>query len=263
MTGGLALPGVPRSATPVALAREAADDGIATGRPDRTDDAGHGEGGSGPRDEDSRRQDEGRDDRQDHDSGLLLTTRQSVQVGVGTALAIIGGEFLSPQRWYWAAIAALASGKRTAILDLDYHHGNGTQDIVTGREGVRFASLHADPATDYPFFWGHADEVGDGEGRGATLNLPLPHGTGLDAFRRAQATALDAIAWFAPDALVVSFGADTWVGDPISHFALETPDYALLARDIAACGWPTAIVMEGGYAVDALGHNVAGFLSGF
>ncbi len=166
-----------------------------------------------------------------------------------------------------AAVAAQAlrdAGRaRVAILDIDYHHGNGTQDIFWARGDVFYASVHADPATDYPFFWGHADEVGDGEGRGATLNLPLPHGTGLDAFRRAQATALDAIARFAPDALVVSFGADTWVGDPISRFALETPDYDVLARDIAGCGWPAVIVMEGGYAVDALGHNVASFLSGF
>ena len=166
-----------------------------------------------------------------------------------------------------AAVAAQALSDaghgRVAVLDIDYHHGNGTQDIFWARGDVFYASVHADPATDYPFFWGHADEVGDGEGRGATLNLPLPHGTRLDAFRRAQATALEAISRFAPDALVVSFGADTWVGDPISHFALETPDYAVLARDIAACGWPTAIVMEGGYAVEALGHNVASFLSGF
>lgn len=166
-----------------------------------------------------------------------------------------------------AAVAAQsmrdAGLRRVAVLDIDYHHGNGTQDIFRARGDVFYASVHADPATDYPFFWGHADEVGEGEGRGATLNLPLPHGTGLDAFRRAQGTALEAIGRFAPDALVVSFGADTWRGDPISCFALETPDYAVLARDIAACGWPTAIVMEGGYAVDALGHNVASFLSGF
>jgi acetoin utilization deacetylase AcuC-like enzyme len=163
-----------------------------------------------------------------------------------------------------AAQALIDAGcGRVAVLDIDYHHGNGTQDIFWTRGDVFYASVHADPATDYPFFWGHADEVGEGEGRGRTLNLPLPHGTAMDAFRRAQATALDAIARFAPDALVVSFGADTWIGDPISQFALETPDYALLARDIAGCGWPTAIVMEGGYAADALGHNVASFLSGF
>ncbi|MBB3586673.1 histone deacetylase family protein [Sphingomonas sp. BK481] len=166
-----------------------------------------------------------------------------------------------------AAIAAQAARDagvaRVAILDIDYHHGNGTQDIFYDRGDVFYASVHADPRTDYPFFWGHADETGDGDGRGATLNLPLPHGTTIDAFRAAQTTALDAIAAFDPGLLVVSFGADTWEGDPISHFALTTPDYAVLARDIAARGWPTAIVMEGGYAVDALGHNVDSFLRGF
>jgi acetoin utilization deacetylase AcuC-like enzyme len=166
-----------------------------------------------------------------------------------------------------AAIAAQAARDagvpRVAILDIDYHHGNGTQDIFWARGDVFYASVHADPATDYPFYWGHADERGTGAGEGTTLNLPLPHGTTLDAFRRAQGRALDAIAAFGPGLLVVSFGADTWRGDPISRFALETADYALLARDIAGCGWPTVIVMEGGYAVDALGANVASFLSGF
>ncbi|KQM62720.1 acetylpolyamine aminohydrolase [Sphingomonas sp. Leaf17] len=166
-----------------------------------------------------------------------------------------------------AAIAAQVARDggvdRVAILDIDYHHGNGTQDIFYDRADVFYASVHADPASDYPFFWGHADERGAGEGEGTTLNLPLPHGTTLPAFRAAQTTALDAITAFDPGLLVVSFGADTWVGDPISRFALETPDYAVLAADIAARGWPTVIVMEGGYAVDALGHNVAAFLSGF
>lgn len=166
-----------------------------------------------------------------------------------------------------AAIAAQAARDagipRVAILDIDYHHGNGTQDIFWARGDVFYASVHADPASDFPFFWGYADERGEGEGEGATLNLPLPHGTGLEAFRRAQATALDAIARFTPELLVVSFGADTWEGDPISRFALTTADYPVLAADIAACGWPTVIVMEGGYAVEALGTNVAAFLSGF
>ncbi|MDB5696291.1 MAG: histone deacetylase family protein [Sphingomonas bacterium] len=166
-----------------------------------------------------------------------------------------------------AAIAAQAARdagvERVAVLDIDYHHGNGTQDIFWARADVFYASIHADPATDYPFYWGHADETGEGAGEGTTLNLPLPHGTTLGTFRQAQAAALGAITRFGPGLLVVSFGADTWEGDPISHFALRTPDYALLARDIAGCGWPTVIVMEGGYAVDALGANVAGFLSGF
>lgn len=166
-----------------------------------------------------------------------------------------------------AAIAAQAARdagvERVAVLDIDYHHGNGTQDIFWERGDVFYASVHADPATDYPFYWGHADERGAGAGADMTLNLPLPRGTALDPFRRAQGQALDAIARFAPGLLVVSFGADTWAGDPISGFALETRDYAVLARDIAGCRWPTVVVMEGGYAVAALGDNVAAFLSGF
>ena len=166
-----------------------------------------------------------------------------------------------------AAIAAQAArdagAAKVAILDIDYHHGNGTQDIFRARGDVFYASIHADPATDYPFYWGHADEMGEGDGEGATLNLPLPQGTRLDAFRSAQARALDAIARFGPELLIVSFGADTWEGDPISHFRLATADYAVLARDIAAAGWPTVVLMEGGYAIPALGANVASFLGGF
>jgi acetoin utilization deacetylase AcuC-like enzyme len=128
---------------------------------------------------------------------------------------------------------------------------------------VLFASIHADPATDYPFYWGHADERGEGKGEGATLNLPLPRGTGMAAFERALETALEQVAAFAPDLLVCSYGADTYAGDPISHFAIGTDDYAALARRIAALCLPTLIVMEGGYAVDDLGRNVASFLSGF
>jgi acetoin utilization deacetylase AcuC-like enzyme len=162
-----------------------------------------------------------------------------------------------------AAEAAIATGRRIAILDIDYHHGNGTQDLFRARANPLFVSLHADPATDYPFYWGHADEVGEGDGQGATLNLPLPQGTKLSAYREALGQALDRIAAFAPDLLVISFGADTFAGDPISHFALQTGDFTVLASDIAALGLPSLIVMEGGYAVSALGANVAAFLDGF
>jgi acetoin utilization deacetylase AcuC-like enzyme len=163
-----------------------------------------------------------------------------------------------------AAEAAIAAGKRkVAILDIDYHHGNGTQDIFYARDDVFFASIHADPATDYPFYWGHADETGEGEGEGANLNLPLPRGTSLAAFQQALDTALDTIAAFAPDLLICSYGADTYAGDPISYFAIETEDYPAIARRIASLGLPTLIVMEGGYAVDALGRNVRAFLEGF
>lgn len=163
-----------------------------------------------------------------------------------------------------AAEAARAAGKeRIAILDIDYHHGNGTQDIFLDRGDVFFASLHADPRTDYPFFWGHADETGAGEGEGANLNLPLPRGTAIRDYEAALDRALAAIAGFGASLLVCSFGADTFSGDPISFFALDTADYAPIARRIASLDLPTLVVMEGGYAVDALGANVAAFLSGF
>lgn len=162
-----------------------------------------------------------------------------------------------------AAEAAAATGKRAAILDVDYHHGNGTQDIFYARGDVLFASIHADPKTDYPYFWGHADETGEGAGEGATLNLPLPRGTDLGAYLPALDQALERIAGFGADLLIVSYGADTFAGDPISHFALETADYRTIGGRIAALGKPALIVMEGGYAVDALGANVAEFLAPF
>ena len=157
------------------------------------------------------------------------------------------------------AAAAVAAGKRrVAILDVDYHHGNGTQDIVAGREDISFASIHADPATDYPYYWGYADES-----RGNILNLPLPRGTEWSGYAPALARTIDWIEKQAPEVLIVSYGADTHEADPISHFRLKTSDYARMARRVASLGLPTVILMEGGYAVEALGANVAEFLSGF
>ena len=204
----------------------------------------------------------------------------SVQTALAGLAAVLGGErsafaFTRPPghhagRDYFggysylnhAAVCAEAAlpqgGKRVAILDVDYHHGNGTQDIFGGRDDVFFASIHADPSTDYPFFWGHADESS-----GNILNLPLPRGTDWSGYAPALAQALDWIEKAAPDLLIVSYGADTHEADPISHFKLKTSDYAPMARRIASLGLPTLIVMEGGYAVEALGANVAAFLSGF
>ena len=171
---------------------------------------------------------------------------------------------LLPQQCRDRREAAVAAGRRVAILDVDYHHGNGTQDIFYARGDVLFVSIHADPRTDYPFFWGHADETGEGAGEGATLNLPLPRGTGLGRLSagarpgaRADRRPRRPTCWSA------RFGADTFDGDPISHFRLETADYPELGGRIAALGLPTLVVMEGGYAVDALGANVAEFLSLF
>lgn len=161
------------------------------------------------------------------------------------------------------AEAALAGGlRRVAILDVDYHHGNGTQDIFYSRADVAFASIHADPATDYPFFWGHPDETGEGAGAGATLNLPLPRGTDWSGYQPALIRALDWIGLHEPELLIVSFGADTHEADPISHFKLATGDYPKMARRIASLRLPRLILMEGGYAVDALGANVSEFLGG-
>jgi acetoin utilization deacetylase AcuC-like enzyme len=150
-----------------------------------------------------------------------------------------------------------------AVLDVDYHHGNGTQDIFLREPGVFFASIHADPATDYPFYWGYPDEHGEGEGLGATVNMPLPRGTGWADYATALDTALAAVTRWGAAMLVVSFGADTFARDPISHFQLERDDFARLGAAICERGLPTLVVMEGGYAVAELGANVAAFLSGF
>jgi acetoin utilization deacetylase AcuC-like enzyme len=165
-----------------------------------------------------------------------------------------------------AAIAARhahRSGRRVAILDIDYHHGNGTQDIFYEDPHVLFASIHADPATDYPFFWGHGDERGEGAGKGTTLNLPLPRGTGAAEYEKALDVALDAIDGHQADLIVLSFGADTFEEDPISFFKLRRDDYVAIGERIASTGLPVLVVMEGGYAVDALGRNVTALLSGF
>lgn len=161
-----------------------------------------------------------------------------------------------------AAEQARRSGRRVAILDIDYHHGNGTQDIFYGDAEVMFVSIHADPRTDYPFFWGHADERGEGGGLGTTLNLPLRRGTEFPAYDAALGTALDAVRSHETDLLVLSFGADTFEEDPISHFRLRRDDYRVIGSRIAALGLPVLVVMEGGYAVDALGQNVEALLSG-
>lgn len=162
-----------------------------------------------------------------------------------------------------AAAQARGFGYRVAILDIDYHHGNGTQDIFYEDGEILYVSLHADPATDYPFFWGHADERGEGAGEGKTLNLPLPRGTQAADFLIALDQGLKAIRDHGTELIILSFGADTFENDPISHFRLRRSDYPVIAGRIAALGLPALVVMEGGYAVAELGDNVESFLSGF
>ena len=166
-----------------------------------------------------------------------------------------------------AAIAAQhlrdAGLGRVAVLDVDYHHGNGTQAIFYDRPDVFFASIHGDPRTEYPFYLGHADETGAGEGRGFNLNLPLPRGSNFQAWSAALEQALAAIGRFGAEALVVSLGMDTFIGDPISGFRLESDDYLRLGERLARVGLPTVLVFEGGYAVDAVGVNAVNVLEAF
>ncbi|MDM0042504.1 histone deacetylase family protein [Variovorax sp. J22G21] len=166
-----------------------------------------------------------------------------------------------------AAIAAQtlrdAGMARVAVLDIDYHHGNGTQAIFWERADVHFTSLHGDPHTEYPYYLGYADEQGAGAGLGCNRNLPLPRGTGFAAWREALATALQGIAAFRPDALVVSLGLDTFADDPIAGFTLQSADYLAVGEDLARTGLPTVFVFEGGYAVAEVGVNAVNVLEGF
>lgn len=166
-----------------------------------------------------------------------------------------------------AALAAQAlrdgGAARVAVLDVDYHHGNGTQSIFYERADVLTVSVHGDPRTEYPFFLGHADERGAGAGLGFNLNLPLPRGTDFARWRAALQTGLAAIGSFGAAALVVSLGVDTFEGDPISGFRLRRDDYLRVGRDIAAARLPTVFVFEGGYAVAEVGVNTVNVLEGF
>ncbi|MEM6826807.1 MAG: histone deacetylase family protein [Pseudomonadota bacterium] len=165
-----------------------------------------------------------------------------------------------------AAIAAraaqLAGRGPIAILDVDYHHGNGTQDIFYEDSDVLFASIHADPKSDYPYFWGHADETGGGKGEGATFNQPLPRGTTWATYQPALMKALERVSAFGPRTLIVSYGADTFESDPISEFKLTTNDMQRIGAAIATLNLPTLTVMEGGYRIEALGSNVEAYIAG-
>jgi acetoin utilization deacetylase AcuC-like enzyme len=153
--------------------------------------------------------------------------------------------------------------ERVAILDLDFHHGNGTQQIFWERSEVLYVSLHGDPRAAYPYYSGSAAETGAGRGAGATRNLPLPSGTGGDRYLDALADALAAVGDFASDApLVVSIGFDTFTADPICDFALETDDYRRIGAEIARLGRAVVAIQEGGYAVEAIGVNAVSFING-
>ena len=164
-----------------------------------------------------------------------------------------------------AAIAAQSlvsrGASRVAILDLDFHHGNGTQQIFWDRPDVLYVSLHGDPRGIYPYYSGYATERGAEAGEGTTLNFPLAPGTDGDAYLATLHEALAAIRAFNPDApLVLSLGFDTYHADPISNLALRTDDYSRIGSAIAKLGVPVIALQEGGYAVEALGKNAVSFL---
>ena len=219
-------------------------------------------------------------------AGTYLAARAAVDVALTAADIVLDGESLAyglcrppghhaAQAMYGgycffnnAAIVAEhlagAGATRVAILDVDYHHGNGTQQIFWERSDVLYVSLHADPARAFPYFSGHAEETGGGPGRGFNRNFPLPAGTRVDAYAAALDEACATITELDPDApLVVSLGFDTYERDPIGDLALTTDDYARIGAMIAGLNRPTVLLQEGGYAIDAIGANAVSFLSRF
>lgn len=153
--------------------------------------------------------------------------------------------------------------QKVAILDVDFHHGNGTQDIFYQRDDVLFCSIHGDPMEAFPYFLGFSDETGQDQGQGFNLNLPLPRGTPYSVWKNALTTALAKISDFKADALVISLGVDTFENDPISFFKLKSDDFLDMGMNIAKAGLPTLFIMEGGYAVEEIGINTVNVLKGF
>ncbi len=163
------------------------------------------------------------------------------------------------------AIAAnwlVQQGQRVAILDIDYHHGNGTQSIFYNRSDVLVCSIHADPFNEYPYYWGYADEFGTNGGENYNFNYPLPLGTNAETYLKELEKALDRIRRFVPNTLLVSFGADTIEGDPVGGFKLDTHSMYQIGEKINQLDIPTVIIQEGGYLLSSLGENVVSFLKG-
>lgn len=152
---------------------------------------------------------------------------------------------------------------RIAVIDVDVHHGNGTQSLFYQRPDVLTVSIHADPVRFYPFFRGHANERGEGPGRGFNFNLPLPRGATDDDYLPVLEEALARIRCFAPDALAVSLGLDAYEGDPLAGFRITTDGFARIAERIGALRIPTVLIQEGGYLCEGLGGNLQHFLSAF
>lgn len=165
-----------------------------------------------------------------------------------------------------SAIAAkhLSScGNRVAILDVDVHHGNGTQGIFYETNEIFTVSLHADTERFYPFFWGQKQERGKGVGNGYNLNIPLTRGTSDKEYLHALQNALNAVSTFGADVVVVALGLDAYENDPLKGLAITTDGFGRIGAAIASLKCPTLFVQEGGYLSEELGHNLTSFLNGF
>lgn len=208
-------------------------------------------------------------------ANVALTAQQKIAQGAAVAFALCRPPGHHAARDFYggycflnnAAIAAQASleagAARVAILDVDYHHGNGTQAIFYARSDVFFLSLHGHPRQEYPYFLGYEDETGADAGEGYNQNYPLPWGTDWLKYEPALTDAIQRIQNYAPDVVIVSLGVDTFEQDPISKFRFCTEDYCRLGETIARLRTPTLFVMEGGYAIDQIGENVCNVLAGF
>jgi acetoin utilization deacetylase AcuC-like enzyme len=163
-----------------------------------------------------------------------------------------------------AAVAAhvLSAGGRVTVLDLDVHHGNGTQDLFWRSAAVQYVSLHGSPDHLYPYFSGFADEIGEGAGRGTTHNVPLPRGTTDAAYLAALDAALDVVQAFDPATLVVSLGLDASEHDPIGTLGLSAAAFRALGERVGSLDRPTLLLQEGGYALAQLGTLAAAMLAG-
>jgi acetoin utilization deacetylase AcuC-like enzyme len=216
--------------------------------------------------------------------GTYAAARAAVDVALTTVDLVLGGEPVAyglcrppghhaARAMYGgycffnnAAIAAQAitqqTGERVAVLDVDFHHGNGTQQIFWRRGDVRYVSIHADPDRQYPYFLGRADETGEGDGAGENLNIPLRAGATNDDYLEATDRALESIAAVPGSVVVVSLGFDTYGLDPIGDFALTTAVYHEVGRRVAGLGRRLVILQEGGYHRPSLGENARAWLRG-